>query len=380
MILLRCLRCLIQGFGVSVLLLISFCNWAGVANAATSAVKPAKAVLLLHGLSSNLNTWNKLVDNRAGFDGRCKNIRAPKFLRQKLTRNSEGVYCMRFNFGGLDRIIAAPKGLDNASCSRAGGCSGDYSTFDTLGEEIESAINRIRSRLGADAQIVLLGHSRGGVAARAFLQSDSPLKTNVVGLITTGTPHAGTPLGRYYAYMEKNCLPESNYNSATDLSDCAQDWRFTNLILKEAGDINLKVPSIDFLSDSSTAIKTLNANVNKLPAIKFTQIVYDKLNFGCLGGGLFDNETSCGFNIFTNVAGPSDPGLNAVLNGQARGLFTGDGIVPAFSQRMSGLAGWNQPVRTFRHIKRIHTAEPKQVLDLSRALTNMYRRLGWVRS
>lgn len=56
MTLLKCLRCLIQGFGVSVLLSISFCNWAGVANAATSAVKPAKVVLLLHGLSSSLNT------------------------------------------------------------------------------------------------------------------------------------------------------------------------------------------------------------------------------------------------------------------------------------------------------------------------------------
>jgi pimeloyl-ACP methyl ester carboxylesterase len=379
MILLKCLRYLMQGFGVSVLLLISFCNWTGVANAATSAVKPAKAVLLLHGLSSNLNTWNKLVGNQAGFDGRCNNIRDPKFPTVKLRRNSEGVYCMRFNFGSLDRISAAPKGLDNATCSRAGGCSGDFSTFDTLGEEIESAINRITSRLGPDAQIVLLGHSRGGVAARAFLQSDSPAKTNVVGLITTGTPHAGTPLGRYYAYLNKNCLPESNYNSVTDFSDCAQDWRFTNLIVKKVGDINLKVPSIDFLSDSSAAISTLNTNVSKLPAIKYTQIVYDKLNFGCLGGGLFDTETSCGFNIFTNVAGPSDAGLNFVLNGRARGSFIGDGIVPAFSQRMSSLAGWSQSIRNFRYIKRIHTAEPKRVLDLSRALTNMYKRLGWVR-
>lgn len=378
--LLNHLRSLAQSFGLCILALLTVFSWPSMANSATSAVKAPKVVLLLHGLTSNLNTWNKLVDNKAGFDGRCKNVRDAKFLTAKLGRNSEGVYCMRFNFGSLDRIGTAPKGLDNASCSRAGGCSGDYSTFESLGDEIDRVINRIRSRLGPNTQIVLLGHSRGGLAARAFLQSDSPIKSNVVGLVTTGTPHLGTPLGRYYAYMEKNCLPESNYNSVFDFSDCAQDWRFTNLIIKEAGDINLKVPSIDFLSDSSAAIRTLNANVGKLPTIKFTQLVYNKLNFGCLGGGFFDTETSCGFNIFTDVAGPSDNGLNFVLNGRARSSFIGDGIVPVYSQRMTGVAGWNQWVRTFRYIKRIHTAEPKRVTDLSRALMNMYKRLGWVRS
>ena len=376
MTLLKCLRYLIQGFSVSVLVLITVCGWVGVASAA--ATNPAKVVLLLHGMSSNQSTWNKLVNNNAGFDGRCKNPLISNFLTVKLPRNSEGIYCMRLNFGGLDRISTAPKGLDNASCSRAGGCSGDYSTFDTLGEEIASVIDRIKSRLGPDTQVVLLGHSRGGVAARAFLQSDNPAKTNVVGLITTGTPHAGSPLGRYYAYMNKNCLPESHFNSVFDFSECAKDWRFTNLIIKKVGEVNLKIPSINFLSDSSPAIKSLNANVNKLPAIQFTQIVYDRLNFGCLGGGFFDTETSCGFNIFTNPAGPSDTALNALLNGQARSSFTGDGIVPAVSQKMNGLAGWNQPIRNFRYTKRIHTAEPKRVLDLSRALTNMYKRLGWI--
>ncbi|ESS71284.1 peptidase domain-containing protein [Methyloglobulus morosus KoM1] len=374
--LLKRLCCLIQGFGVCVLLLIT---WVEVASATTASAKPAKVVLLLHGMTSNQSTWNNLVNNQAGFDGRCKNPRILNFSTVKLPRNSEGIYCMRFNFGSLDRISTAPKGLDNSSCSRAGGCSGDYSTFDTLGEEIASVIDRIKSRLGPDTQVVLLGHSRGGVAARAFLQSDSPAKTNVVGLITTGTPHAGSPLGRYYAYMNKNCLPESNFNSIFDNSDCAQDWRFTNLIIKKIGDINLKIPTINFLSDSSTEITTLNANVDKLPAIKFTQIVYDKLNFGCLGGGFFDTETSCGFNMFTNAAGPSDAGLNTILNGRARSSFVGDGIVPVVSQRMSGLVGWNQPIRNFRYTKRIHTAEPKRVLDLSRALNNMYKRLGWIR-
>jgi pimeloyl-ACP methyl ester carboxylesterase len=378
--LLKRLYCLFQGFGVCMLLLIAVSSWTGAANAATTPVKPAKVVLLLHGKASNLSTWNKLVDNRAGFDKRCKNTNADTFSTVKLTPNSEGVYCMRFTFGSLDRINTAPKGLDNATCAQSGRCSGDFSTFDSLGEEIATSIDRIKTRLGPDVQVVLLGHSRGGVAARAFLQSDSPVKPNVVGLITTGTPHAGTPLGRYFAYMNKNCLPESNFDSIFDLSDCADDWRFTNLILKKLGDINLKAPTFDFLSDSSSAIRELNANISKLPAIQYTQITYDNLKFGCLGGSLINNkERNCGFDIFSTVGGPSNAGLNAVLNGRKRSTLTGDGLVPFFSQRMNSLAGWVQPVKNYRKVQRVHTSEPKQITDLSRALTNMYKRLNWVK-
>lgn len=168
-----------------------------IAQAAIAVAQPKKAVLLLHGMNSNRKTWNKLVSNNAGFDGQCPNIREASFKTVKLQPNSEGIYCMRFDFGGLDRSPSAPKGLDNKICSESGGCSGDYSTFAMLGREINSAINGVKSRLGNNVQIVLLGHSRGGLAAREFLQGNTANKANTVGLITTGTPHAGSPLRRY---------------------------------------------------------------------------------------------------------------------------------------------------------------------------------------
>jgi iron-sulfur cluster repair protein YtfE (RIC family) len=59
--------------------------------------------------------------------------------------------------------------------------------------------------------------------------------------------------------------------------------------------------------------------------------------------------------------------------------LTGDGLVPFFSQRMNSLAGWVQPVKNYRKVQRVHTSEPKQITDLSRALTNMYKRLNWVK-
>jgi hypothetical protein len=45
---------------------------------------------------------------------------------------------------------------------------------------------------------------------------------------------------------------------------------------------------------------------------------------------------------------------------------------------MSKLPGWNLPIRAFNKNSRVHIEESKQVRDLSIALTNIYRRLGWL--
>ncbi len=372
-----------RGSGLCLLVLVIVFGWCGVANAATTvsslAVKPRQVVLLLHGMSSTAAKWNKLVNNNAGFDGRCTNTRDPKFSTLSIKPNSEGVYCMRFNFGAYDRISTAPKGLDKKICSEAGGCAGDYSTFDSLGKEIEVAVSRIRTRLGTNVQIVLLGHSRGGLAARAFLESTSALRTNVVGLMTTGTPHAGSPLGRYYTYMNINCLPESDYDGLFDTGDCADDWRFINSYpIKDLGGLDLKAPAVAFLSDASPSIIALNNKIAAIPPIiRFTQLTYTNIKFGCLGGDPIDPETGCGYDIFGNIIQfkPSRKSLNYVLNGRARNTLTGDGIVPVTSQKMTSLKGWNRSVTSYARANRIHTTEAEQILDLSTALKNMYKRL-----
>lgn len=373
-------------YGVYVLWVLTALGSLGVAHGATDAanvtVKPRQVVLLLHGMSSNAAKWNKLVNNNAGFDWRCSNTQDPKFSTLSIKPNSEGVYCMRFNFGAYDRISTAPKGLDKKICSEAGGCAGDYSTFDSLGKEIEAAISRIRTRLGTNVQIVLLGHSRGGLAARAFLEGTSTLKANVVGLMTTGTPHAGSPLGRYYTYMNISCLPESDYDGLFDTGDCADDWRFINSYpIKDLGGLDLKAPAIAFLSDASPSIAALNNKIAAIPPIiRFTQLTYTNIKFGCLGGDLIDPETSCGYDIFGNIIRfkPSRKSLNYVLNGRERNSLTGDGIVPVTSQKMTSLKGWNRSVTSYARANRIHTTEAEQILDLSIALKNMYKRLGWV--
>ena len=173
-------------------------------------------------MNSDMATWNKLVDNKEGFNKHCTNTRAGNFATTQALANSKGVYCFRMNFGMHDRNADAPSGLDGKTCSENNGCAGDYSTFTTLGIEVGTAIRRIKSKLGANTKIVLLGHSRGGLAARAFLQGKDPAKSNVAGLITTGTPHAGSPLGRYYFYLNDHCTPESEHSGIFDA--CFSDW------------------------------------------------------------------------------------------------------------------------------------------------------------
>jgi len=122
----------------------------------------------------------------------------------------------------------------------------------------------------------------------------------------------------------------------------------------------------------------MNANINKLPAIKYTQLSYNNTQFGCLGGDIFNSERGCGYNIFSSLGKPSSQGLDAVLNGRQRSTLIGDGIVPIASQKMTSLKGWKYPIKSYARANRIHTSEPDQTLDLSRALTNMYKRLGWI--
>ena len=351
-----------------------------------SPAQKLHSVLLLHGMNSDLNTWDKLVKANSGFDSHCYDPRAADFNSVDPVANSEGVHCFRINFGTLDNLATAPKGLGNKTCVSKSGCKGDYSTFEMLGKEVESAIKNIVTKLGTDTEIILLGHSRGGLAARTFLQSSSPEKNSVVGLITTGTPHAGSPLGRYYFYLNDHCVPESKHINKFD--SCSVDWNFVNSYwIKGAGALDLKAPTVGFLAEESTdfikdnpyAIKQLNSDISKSPSIKYAQLFYSGIDFGCLGGV---SDTGCGYNIFNPLGTPipSENGLMAATKHRPRKSLDGDGIVLKSSQQISELTGFPFPasIQSIGDGKRVHIAEPSDIPRLSKALNNMYKSLGWV--
>ena len=68
-----------------------------------------------------------------------------------------------------------------------------FAPIDAYADAIASAVQRLRAASGA-ARVVLIGHSMGGIAIRAYLRKHGD--EHVARAITIGSPHAGTVLGR----------------------------------------------------------------------------------------------------------------------------------------------------------------------------------------
>jgi pimeloyl-ACP methyl ester carboxylesterase len=166
-----------------------------------------KVVLMLHGLNSDVYTWGVFLRQLAiAAYGRPFDVNSPVVDAASNTWRGDKVmdaYWYRMAFGYHDTVAPEVKGV--AGLQSYGPASGDFSTFDELGTEVKMAISKIRVVI-PDASILLIGHSRGGLAARSFLQNyrTSAEAQAVKGLITLGTPHSGSELGRLYNYLVAN--------------------------------------------------------------------------------------------------------------------------------------------------------------------------------
>jgi len=68
-----------------------------------------------------------------------------------------------------------------------------YADIDHYAEGIARRIDQVLAATGA-AQLMLVGHSMGGLACRAYLRRDG--RDKVAGLVTLGSPHHGSRLAR----------------------------------------------------------------------------------------------------------------------------------------------------------------------------------------
>jgi pimeloyl-ACP methyl ester carboxylesterase len=258
-------------------------------------------VLLLHGLNSTPeDAWGPL--NKELFAGNCAEYHV-KYPPTKQPTPSPyitevNLYCYMLRFGFYDFGRA---GLAGDICDGTPyGCKGDYSTFEELGNEVKNAVEYIvdkHKRVAPDGRsgwpkIILLGHSRGGLAARAYLQQRGVLH-KASGLITTGTPHLGSPLGRSYAYSRDKCTTSKGERIKSD--DCNRDWSVVDFVRKGSGvlgttlrligkvpGLRLQAPGIDYLSPSSSEMAALKADTPYLPALKYVSLVYDGMDLGVL--------------------------------------------------------------------------------------------------
>jgi len=264
--------------------------------------------------------------------------------------NQHGVLCYAVQFGEYDEAFGA-NGLENAKqygINTNLPLAGDFTLFRQLGDEVKEAIHGLSGRY-ARPRIVLLAHSRGGLAARAFLQTppyDSPEKLSIAGLITTGTPHLGSQLGRVYSYLESQ--PRS--------SRTIQDWAVVdflkdiektcppspfNLVLNERLDV--RRPTIDYVSSTGAQITKLNhgiSNLLKNVNVKYGQIRYTGVPLGTLVRA--DISDTGYYSVFDGPCHQlSDGGVIRKLNakkfilrkGKTPNDYLGDGVVPVQSQQ-----------------------------------------------
>lgn len=356
----------------------------GAGLVAVEAPAPAiKAVLLLHGMNSNpTDAWGPFVQRH--FGGHCATVFDGDVVEGQATPNGKNVVCYRVRFGAFDSNRAGLQGISSTEPS------GDFSTHDELGAEVASSVRVILTQSAA-AEIVLIGHSRGGLAARAFLQSDQypTEKDHVIGLLTIGSPHRGSPFGRIYDYLDQH--PELTCRGITlHELPCANDWDIVEG-LWGSGLLDLRRPVIGFLSDQSDEIANLNGNIGNLKqgGVAYGQIRYRTVDFGVVSLTVKNVRK-----LFSFITGPFIRLTNArdirgtsqdisarefVLGAAKPSAYRGDGIVSFASQSYLTLPGFpsNQTTFDFRYTTPapapVHTEElnKKWLPNINKALRKM---------
>jgi pimeloyl-ACP methyl ester carboxylesterase len=348
---------------------------------ASNTVQSTKAVLLLHGLNSDPSTWNELIANR--YNGQCNTVQGGVVLENYIA-SATGEACFAIRFGSQD-WSSLENGLEGVTCDNMStGCKGDYTRIfnngeNDLGVEVRQAISRIRALKGFGVKIVLLGHSRGGLAARAALQateSNTDLEM-VTGLVTTGTPHRGSPFGKIYRYLANNCLSNGvKVNS----SACNDDWEAVEQI---SDNLNVRIPAINFLSPLSDDIQTLANTRGRLIArgLEIRMLVYTGKYLGHLTNDVLANGSGIDYVAWGRLGGDagnqfSEQSKRFILCGNLTTCakteddqeFSGDGIVPSSSQAPDNIGG---QVTTNNSGTIFHIGEPKRVDDLNAALNGL---------
>ena len=338
---------------------------------------PTNVVLLLHGMNSDPTTWNSLIQDK--WSGRCAVIYGGRIEDTSTPSGTEACYSVRF--GSIDASSKLVGIESDVTCSNIStGCRGDFTKiFDMtagvdLGSEVAQAISAIRKRFGDNIKILLIGHSRGGLSARAALQApkSNPDLISVIGLITTGTPHEGSPMGKIYRYLADNCI-DSN-KSRIKTGDCKDDWQAadtlkTSSVMKAY--LDLRKPTIDFLSPLSSDIKNLKATKATLTArqIQVKKIAYNGMYLGHLGSGYsaWANNWPHGFDQFSNRSKKFAlcDSLTVCTKTEFDTEFLGDGIVP-FSSQSSADAGGT--TNRFSSGDVYHTGEPGRLADIKEAM------------
>ncbi len=281
--------------------------------------------ILLHGLNSDARTWDTLVDQ--AFAGDCPTISGLSRDQEKLSGDE---ICIRYNF--LSKKLEGQVWL-----------FGDGSSYPELGVEVGRVTKSALKFLNPDI-IVYIGHSRGGLAARSYIQSLSEPHVPL-GLLTVGSPHMGSQFGRIKHFLtEKGTTPQDYKMGALlrllrspSTGDLSISFDERNRPVKDQYsraifDLNSTIAA---LSQNTDAIGVLGSDGIELGKIGPVNVFSHFVLKNILPKAIFE----------TFAAEPeviSDEAKGFVLENTNEDWLTGDSIVPFRSQNLENWMEGNQ--------------------------------------
>jgi len=331
-----------------------------------------RILLLLHGMNSNAQTWDPFVKNAFGYSiYDSADIRDGVIEGNAPSLTATGVRCYRLQFGAFEMPSTARTGLEGLTAATAeGGISGvlkkyldeptlkcgDFESFAELAQEVDDAIGFLLFR-HPNAKIVMVGHSRGGMIGRMFLQGSSLRRSAVSAFLVTSSPQKGSPIGRIYKYLDTNQRPPPGSTNddwqAVDFLRNPKALLWNSFVNKDTVDV--RRPVIDDMSDLSPAIVSLTipslndpARVANLPAkIMYGEIIYSKVDLGVMtlvtagiaDYKIFDDTTT--FDGWDQVSTAAEIALLGV--GKTPSDYPGDGLIPFNYQVFTTLPGFPAP-------------------------------------
>ena len=338
-------------------------------------VKTANVVIFLHGLGGDISSWDAFtraisvgrepVKVANIYQGRIHGPVATEVIGSEVLNGTslpnQSYYFYRVSFGAFDQS----GGLRSVDGKLAPPLShGDWESFPMLGREVLLAVNAAL-RWHPEAKILLVGHSRGGLAGRAFLQgSNSNEKSAVVGFLTLGTPHDGSYFGRLNPYLAR--VPRQNDT---------QTWLVANVSSKE---VNCLAPSVFFLATGAVAITNLASrnSLAQLPVqVSYHNYMYNGLPLGTLKYRGLGNVFGGG--AVGSLLHVSDRAKRYMIGGLDPAAIDSDGIVQSESQSMTSLINLPRSLKlrvTPINTGIFHIEEHDRSMDILEAMDSM---LGW---
>ena len=355
-------------------------------------------VLLLHGMNSDPATWNDLIDDHNYFPAYVPivNVNVPtapvifggvvlSASGANPTLDKNGVRYFRVQFGAYD-LSYGRTGVEgiHANLDNSGDFISLFGTY-SLAREVKDAVATIIN-LYPSANILLVGHSRGGIAGRAFLETATyGERSAVVGLLTVGTPHQGSPFGNIYNYLTSNPDPMNASGQRTSTNpNLISDWGLVDKlrssgVLEFINDtVDVRRPTIGDLAPGSAALSLLTSLTSRLPtAIPYGTLMFDGAQFGILyegppglAPGTLDVLNGSSESVYLIVPYKlSTVASNYLCKPFGATTYHGDGIVPVTFQTFSA-SGINK-IGFSNTAGILHINEPSDKTDIRSAMKTL---------